>query len=280
MTEMPIVTLPSGETLPVLGQGTYRMAMDPSQRATEIAALRAGLDLGMKVIDTAEMYAEGKAEELVGEAIAGRRDETFIVTKVVPFNADYDGTLAACERSLKRLATDRIDLYLLHWRGQEALTETLDAFEQLKADGKIRYWGVSNFDLPDMREVIGLVRGKAVAVNQVHYNLARRGIEWDLLPWCRERRIPIMAYCPLGEGKLLSHPAIVKLAERRGIEPAQVALAWILFQAGVMAIPKASTPEHVRLNREALDLKLTHDERAELSVAFPPPRGPVKLSVV
>src|SRR5438270_5877416 len=274
------IKLPSGESMPVLGHGTWGMAEDTRRRADEIAALRLGLDLGMTLIDTAEMYADGAAEKLVAEAIAGRRDEVFLVSKVLPSNASRRGTITACERSLRRLGTDRLDLYLLHWRGPIPLEETLDAFAALVRTGKIRHWGVSNFDVSDMEELVDLPGGTAVATNQVLYNLTRRGIEYDLLPWCRERGLPIMAYSPIEQGRLLGHRELQGVAARHGATPAQVALAWVLRQDGVNAIPRAGTPAHVRENRAALDLRLTEQDFAALDRAFPPPTGPRPLEML
>jgi diketogulonate reductase-like aldo/keto reductase len=247
------------------------MAESANRRVDEIAALRLGLDLGMTLIDTAEMYADGGAEELVGEAIAGRRQEVFLVSKVLPSNASRRGTVAACERSLRRLKTELIDLYLLHWRGGTPLSETLAAFDELIRAGKIRSWGVSNFDVKDMEELAGLPGGSAVATNQVLYNLTRRGIEYDLLPWCRGRKIPIMAYSPIEQGRMLDQAALGKVSKQRSATPAQVALAWLLRQDGLIVIPKASTAKHVRENRAALDVHLTKQDLAELDRAFPPP---------
>ena len=271
--------LPSGSRMPVLGQGTWNMGEDPAARAAEVAALRLGLDLGVTLIDSAEMYGEGGAEEVVGEAIAGRRDEVFLVSKVYPHNADRRGVQAACERSLRRMKVDCIDLYLLHWRGNVPLAETLEAFVRLREQGKIRDFGVSNFDLDDMLEASKLPGGELVATDQVLYNLAKRGIEWDLLPWCRERRIPVMAYSPLesdpaSQGGLLGNPQLAAVARRHGVTPAQVALAWLLRQDGVVVIPKAVRREHVRANRAALDLApaLTAEDLAQLDAGFPAPR--------
>ena len=266
------IVLPLGERIPALGLGTWFMAEDPARRQTERAALELGLDLGLTLIDTAEMYADGAAEELVGEAIAGRRDEVFLVSKVLPTNASHSGTIAACEGSLRRLGTDRIDLYLLHWRGSVPLEETVEAFHELVEAGKIRYWGVSNFDVPDMEELLAVSDGSHVQVDQVLYNLSRRGIEVDLLPWCRARGISVMAYSPIEQGRLLrDNPALSSVAERHGATPAQIALAWVLRLDGVNAIPKAGTPAHVEENRVALDLRLTGEDLAELDGAFPPP---------
>lgn len=276
---MKQLSLASGRTIPVLGQGTWYMGENPRARADEVAALRLGLELGMTLVDTAEMYGEGGAEEVVGEAIAGRCDEVFLVSKVYPHNADRAGVRAACERSLRRLQTDRLDLYLLHWRGGVPLAETLDAFARLRDEGKILDFGVSNFDLDDMQEAAALPHGKNIAANQVLYNLARRGIEWDLLPWCRQQGIPVMAYSPLesnaaDQAPLLGRPQLHTVAARHGVTPAQVAVAWLLRQEGVVTIPKAVQPAHVRANRAALDLapRLTGDDMATLDAGFPPPK--------
>jgi len=276
---MKYVTLPSGEKVPALGLGTWRMGESRRRRADEVAALELGLDLGMTLVDTAEMYGEGTAEEIVAEAMAGRRDAVFLVSKVYPHNASRKGVVAACERSLKRLATDRLDLYLLHWRGSEPLAETVAGFDALVAAGKIRHWGVSNFDADDMAELARIEGGDRVATNQVLYNLGRRGIEWDLQPWCRERRIPIMAYSPLDQGGILGKRALKSVAERRRATPAEIALGWLLCQGDVMVIPKASDLDHVRANRRALDVALDAADLAALDAAFPPPgkRRPLEM---
>jgi diketogulonate reductase-like aldo/keto reductase len=279
-TAVRTATLPSGAAIPVLGQGAWGMAEDARRRKDEIAALRLGLELGMTLIDTAEMYADGGAEELVGEAVLGRRHQVFLVSKVLPENATRQGTLDACERSLLRLRTDVIDLYLLHWRGNVPLEETLDAFDVLARAGKIRHWGVSNFDILDMNELWALDGGTAVQTDQVLYNLTRRGIEFDLMPWCRKRRIPIMAYSPIEQGRLLGHATLRNVAARHDATPAQVALAWVLRQDGVIAIPKAATPAHVRENRAALDIRLTEQDLAALDAAFPPPTAAVPLEML
>lgn len=280
MTTRKTVRLPGGETVPRLGQGTWQMAEKPSLRQAEIAALRLGLDLGMTLIDTAEMYADGRSEELVAEAMAGRRDEVFLVSKVLPSNSSRKGTVTACERSLKRLQTDRIDLYLLHWRGSPPLAETLDAFEALQKAGKIRHWGVSNFDINDMTELSRDPRGKACATNQVLYNLTRRGIEYDLLPWHRTQQQPIMAYSPIEQGRLAGHKALLAIAQQHGVTPAQIALAWLLRQETVITIPKAGSVQHVRDNHAALDIALTPDDLAALDQAFPPPRKARPLEMI
>jgi diketogulonate reductase-like aldo/keto reductase len=247
------------------------MAENPLNRNNEINSLRLGIDLGMSLIDTAEMYADGGAERLVGEAIKGRRDEVFLVSKVLPQNATRHGTMAACNRSLARLGVHEIDLYLLHWRGLIPLEETIDAFESLVGEGKIRYWGVSNFDVGDMQELVDLRDGANVTADQVLYNLERRGIEYDLLPWCQRSGVPVMAYSPIEQGRVLRHVTLRTIAARLGATPAQVALAWVLRQDGVCAIPESGKPEHVRENRGALDVRLTAQDLADLDETFPPP---------
>jgi diketogulonate reductase-like aldo/keto reductase len=264
------IVLPTGEHIPILGQGTWHMAENPLNRTNEINSLRLGIDLGMSLIDTAEMYADGGAERLVGEAIKGRRDEVFLVSKVLPQNATRHGTMAACNRSLARLGVHEIDLYLLHWRGLIPLEETIDAFETLVGEGKIRYWGVSNFDVGDMQELVDLSDGANVAADQVLYNLERRGIEYDLLPWCQRSGVPVMAYSPIEQGRVLRHVTLRTIAARLGATPAQVALAWVL-RDGVCAIPESGRPEHVRENRGALDVGLTARDLADLDETFPPP---------
>jgi diketogulonate reductase-like aldo/keto reductase len=277
---LPTVTLPSGEKVPQLGQGTWRMGESGRAFDKEVAALRLGLDLGMTLIDTAELYGDGGAEEVVAEAIKGWRDECFIVSKVKPENSTRTGTIAACERSLKRLKTDRIDLYLLHWRGCRRLEETLIGFQALLDKGAIRYFGVSNFDVEDMEELFALPGGDACAGNQVVYNLRRRGIEYGLLPWAREHRVPIMAYSPIEQGRLGSNRTLAAIAARHEATPAQIALAWVLRQSDMMVIPKASNETHVRENREALDIHLSESDLAELDRAFLPPKGPRPLELL
>jgi diketogulonate reductase-like aldo/keto reductase len=260
--------------------GTWHMGESAAARAAEIAALRLGLDLGLNLIDTAEMYGEGGAEEVVGEAIRGRRDEVFLVTKFYPHHASRRELVAACDGSRARLGTETIDLYLYHWRGGVPLAETVATLEDLVNAGKIRRWGVSNFDVGDMEELIAVPGGDRVAANQVLYNLARRGIEFDLLPWCRERRIAMMAYSPLDEGALLRHPAVVAVAKRLAVTPAQIAIAWLLREPQVSVIPKASRPEHVRANRAAADVRLDAAALRALDQAFPPPRRQRPLEVI
>ena len=277
---MRTTSLPAGEMVPVLGQGTWNMGDDSRRRRDEANALRLGIDLGMTLIDTAEMYANGGSEEVVREAISGQRDRIFLVSKVLPSNASRRGVEAACERSLKRLGTDRIDLYLLHWRGGVPLSETVEAFETLKAAGKIRHWGVSNFDTDDMEELEALPAGRNVQTNQVLYNLTRRGIEFDLLPWSRERGIPTMAYSPVEQGALGGDRRLKAVAERHGATPAQIALAWVMRDDGVIAIPKASRQEHVRDNRAALDIRLTPQDLADLDAVFPPPSSKRGLEMI
>jgi diketogulonate reductase-like aldo/keto reductase len=243
-----------------------------SNRAAEVAALRRGLDLGMTLIDTAEMYGDGGAEEVVGEAMSGRRDEVFLVSKVLPGNASRKCAIKACEDSLRRLGTDRIDLYLLHWRGGVPFSETLEAFHALVRDGKIRAWGVSNLDVDDLEEWVSLAGGDGIAANQVLYNLTRRGIEFDLLPWCRRHGVATMAYSPIEQGRLLGHPSLTSVAGRHGATEAQIALAWVMRHPDVIAIPKASRLSHVDENRAALDIALSPEDLAALDAAFPPPR--------
>ncbi|AFY57715.1 aldo/keto reductase, diketogulonate reductase [Rivularia sp. PCC 7116] len=276
---MKTIHLSSGIEIPALGQGTWRMGEDSSQKDAEIAALRLGLDMGMTLIDTAEMYGEGGAEEVVGEAIKNRRQEVYLVSKVYPHNASLKGAIAACERSLKRLKTDCIDLYLLHWRSSIPLSETLEAFESLKQAGKIRDYGVSNFDADEMKKAIKLPYGNQIATNQVLYNLARRGIEWDLLPWSRQHNIPIMAYSPIEQKGILKNSQLKSVASRHNATPAQVGLAWLLQQEGIIAIPKASNPEHVKENSVALDIQLTQEDLTELDKAFPPPNRKMSLAI-
>ncbi len=277
---MRTTRLPSGDSVPVLGLGTWHMADDARRRDDELTALRLGLDLGLALVDTAEMYGDGGAETLVGEAIRGRRDDVFLVSKVLPSNAEAEATVRACEASLRRLGTDRLDLYLLHWRGPTPLDETLGAFATLVDQGKIRQWGVSNFDRDDIDELVGRARGEAVATDQVLYNLGRRAVEWDLLPWCQDRRLPVMAYSPIEQGRLLEHPSLRAVAARHDATPAQVALAWVLRHDRVVTVPKAGTPEHVRENCGALELRLTDEDLGELDVAFPPPTGPQPLEML
>ena len=274
-----IVPLAAGEAVPVLGQGTWRMGESASRRRSEIEALRTGIELGMTLIDTAEMYADGGAEQVVGEAIKGRRDDVFIVTKFYPQNATPERMRQACDRSLRRLGTDRIDLYLLHWRGDVPLRKTVEGFAELVDAGKIRYAGVSNFDVDDMREVMRLDGGENVVANEVLFNLVRSGVEYDLLPWMRQRHRPLIAYSPVEEGLLTNerHPALGEVAKRHDATAAQIALAWVVRQDGVIAIPKAAKPAHVRENRGALDIKLTAKDLEELESSFPPTEAPVPL---
>jgi len=272
------IALPAGERVPAFGMGTWYMGEKAASRKAEVAALRHGLDLGLRLVDTAEMYGDGGAEEVVGEAIAGRRDEAFVVSKVYPHNASRKGIAAACERSLRRLKTDRLDLYLLHWHGNVPFEETIAGFEALRAAGKIRHWGVSNLDIGDMEEL--WVLSKAAQANQLLYNLSRRGIEWDLLPWLRERRVPVMAYSPIEQARLLKNRALLEFSKRHGMTPAQAALAWLLANDDVIVIPKASHPAHLQENLEAIEKNLTREQLAELDRAFPPPRAPSPLEML
>lgn len=274
------VTLRSGETVPQLGQGTWKMGENVARRQTETKALRRGIDLGMTLIDTAEMYGEGGAEEVVAEAAKGQRDKLFIVSKVYPHNASRQGTVQACERSLKRLRTDRIDLYLLHWPGSYPLADTVAAFEELRRAGKIRMWGISNFDAKGMAKVLAETGGGNCAANQVLYNLSERGIEWDLMKSCASAKIAVMAYTPIGRGAVTSDKAVVEVARRHGVSPAVVAIAWTMRDPNVVTIPKASNIDHVEANRQAADLKLGAEDLALLDKAFPPPRKATPLSVL
>lgn len=270
------ITFPDGTRVPAIGQGTWHMGENRSERKREVAALRQGLELGLSLIDTAEMYAEGGAEEVVGEAIAGLRERVFLVSKVYPWNASRKGTALACEASLRRLGTDHLDLYLLHWRGEHPLDETVEAFERLREQGKIARWGVSNLDLDDLHELPA-----GCAANQVLYNPEARGIEFDLLPFQRQQDMPLMAYCPVGQGgKLLRSAALQEVAHRHGASPAQVALAWALREDGVMVVPKAVDPLHLRQNAEAHQLQLSADDLALIDHSFPPPRRKRPLGMV
>ncbi|MGB8945037.1 MAG: aldo/keto reductase [Streptomyces sp.] len=277
MAAAKTVTFPSGVSVPALGQGTWHMGDDRSRRAEELASLRRGLDLGMTLIDTAEMYGSGAAEELVGEAIRGRRDEVFLVSKVLPSNADARGTVDACHASLRRLGTDRIDLYLLHWRGGVPLSETVEALEGLVSRGSIGAWGVSNLDVDDLED---LPDGALPQTNQVLYNLTRRGPEYDLFPWSRARSVPLMAYSPLEQGRLLGRQALESVASAHGSTPLQVALAWVLRHDDVIAIPKASTTAHVEENHAALDITLTDKDLEALDAAFPAPARKQPLEIL
>jgi len=280
MPEIRTTRLPSGTAVPTLGQGTWYMGENAQKRGGEVAALRHGIELGMVLIDTAEMYASGGAEEVVGEAIAGQRDGLFLVSKVLPSNASRAGTIRACEDSLRRLGTDRIDLYLLHWRGRYPLAETVEAFERLKADGKILGWGVSNFDVGDMAELARVPQGGNVQANQVLYNLEARGIDFDLLPEAARAGMLVMAYSPINQGSLAKAGALAPIAARHGVTPAQIALAWTMRHAHVIAIPKASSLAHVAANRAAADIVLTPQDLAEIDAAFPPPRRKQPLEMI
>ena len=272
--------LPSGAKIPVFGIGTWRMGESARQRPQELDAVRYALETGYPMIDTAEMYGEGGAEEIVVEAIKGRPERPFIVSKVYPHNASRRGTAAACERSLRRLRTDRIDLYLLHWRGAVPLGETVDAFERLRAAGKIRRWGVSNFDTADMEELLALADGRHCAVNQVLYNLSERGIEWRLLHWCRSRSIAVMAYSPVAQGSLATNRKLAAIAGALDVTPAQIALAWVLTRPQVIAIPQSSNLAHIDANGASPAIRLDEGALAALDAAFPPPRKAVPLAMI
>lgn len=277
---MKTVALSSGERVPALGIGTWHFGENPSMRAEEIATLRMALDLGVTLVDTAEMYGEGLAEELIGEALSDRRRECFLVTKVYPHNASRDRAAAACERSLRRLQTEVIDLYLLHWRGSVPLEETVEAFVALQAAGKIRYWGVSNFDLADMQELWSVTGGSSAVTDQLLYNLSRRGIEWDLLPWLRQQRLPVMAYSPMEQSRLLQDARLADLAKQYEITPAQLALGWLLSKNDVIAIPKTSHRSRLRENLQALEIQLSPALLRKLDRLFPPPHGPQPLAML
>ena len=277
---MRTVTLPGGEAVPALGLGTWHMGERGADRAAEADALRCGIDLGMTLVDTAEMYGSGGAEEVVADAVRGRRDQVFLVSKVLPFNASRNGTVEACEASLIRMEVEVIDLYLLHWPGSYPLDDTLAAFDELRQAGKIRHWGVSNFDTAEMQDLLGHAGGDLCATDQVLYNLDRRGVEFDLLPWCRARSMPVMAYSPLEQGRLAGNDALAEVARRHGSTEMQVALAWVLDREGVIAIPKAARLDHVRQNRAALDIRLTAEDQAALDAAFPPPSAKQPLEIL
>ncbi|MEB7541844.1 aldo/keto reductase [Enterobacter huaxiensis] len=279
------VAFSNSRSIPAIGQGTWYMGEKASQRKTEVNALRAGIDLGLTLIDTAEMYAEGGAEEVVGEAIKGQRDKVYLVSKVYPWNAGGQKGQAACEASLRRLGTDRIDLYLLHWRGNVGLDETIALMNNLQQQGKIGRWGVSNLDIDDMQALWREEGGSACATNQVLYHLASRGIEYDLLPWCQQQNMPVMAYCPLAQtGRLrtglMNHPVVNEIARNHEATAAQILLAWVIRYKGVMAIPKAASIEHVKANAAALDITLTGEELRLLDNAFPAPEVKTPLDVV
>ena len=270
--------LPNGEMVPALGLGTWHMGDRGGDPVAEADALRLGIDLGMTLIDTAEMYANGKSERVVAEAIKGRRDEVFLVSKILPHNASRKGTFEACDRSLQRMGVEVIDLYLLHWPGRYPLEDTIECFEELVAEGKIRYWGLSNFDTDEMAEVEAI--SPNCATNQILYNLSRRGPEFDLMPWCAARSMPMMAYSPLDQGRLNGHPTLMQIARKHEVSALQIALAWLLRQEGVISIPKAATQSHVRENAAALEIELDGNDLALLDGAFPPPKGKQHLEIL
>lgn len=277
---MKTITLPAGETVPAMGLGTWHMGERIGDPATEARALSYGLDLGISVIDTAEMYGRGGAERVVARAIEGRREEVFIISKVLPHNASAKGTIEACEKSLQRMEVECIDLYLLHWPGRHPLADTVAAFQRLQCDGKIRYWGVSNFDTDDMAALWRIPGGDQCQINQILYNLSNRGVEWDLLPWCRNQAMPIMAYSPLDQGRLSSNAKLAEIAARHDATPSQIALAWTMRDEGVMTIPKASVLAHVDQNRAAWELVLEPEDLADLNIAFSPPTAKRSLSIL
>ncbi|SNY93824.1 Aldo/keto reductase [Cohaesibacter sp. ES.047] len=277
---MKSVTIGTSETVPALGQGTWYMGDDARNKDDEIAALRRGVELGMTLIDTAELYGSGRSETLVGEAFSGMRDDVFLVSKVLPYNASEKGTIASCEMSLKRLGTDRLDLFLLHWPGTHPLEETVEAFEKLQKDGKIRYWGVSNFNSMEMAALSSVSGGDKVATNQVLYNLTRRGIEWDQLPSAERKGLPTMAYSPIEQARLLADSKLQTLASDLGLTTAQLALAWVLRREHMIAIPKAGKVAHVEENAKAAEIELTQDTLDTLDQMFPPPTGPSGLDIL
>ncbi|KPQ34625.1 MAG: Aldo/keto reductase [Phormidesmis priestleyi Ana] len=277
---MKTIELPSGQAIPILGMGTWAMGEKRQHRQAEVKALRHGLALGLTLIDTAEMYGEGGAEEVIAEAVGDRRSEVFLVSKVYPHNASKKGAIAACERSLKRLNTDYIDLYLLHWRSAVPLAETLEAFQTLKQAGKIRDYGVSNFDTDEMKKAVQLPGGDAIATNQVLYNLSRRGIDLNLLPWCQQHNIPVMAYSPIEQGRLLGNSALEKIAKAKGVSEAAIAIAWLLHQNNVIVIPKAGRIDHIDQNYAALNLSLSAEDLKTLDHAFPAPERPIPLQML
>ncbi|MCL9661527.1 aldo/keto reductase [Paenibacillus hunanensis] len=279
------ITLPDGTVLPAIGQGTWNMGDDASRRTEEIAALQAGIDAGMTLIDTAEMYGEGRSEELIGEAICGRRDDVFLVSKVYPHHAGGKKLVQSCEQSLKRLGTDHLDLYLLHWRGRIPLQETVEGMQRLIEDGKIRRWGVSNLDVDDMNELMRIKGAEQCVVNQVLYHLGSRGIEYNLLPWQEEHGMPVMAYSPLAQAgslrrELIQHPVVQQIADEQDAEPFQIMLSWCIRSGSVMAIPKASTVEHASSNAESANIKLSEQQLRQLDEAFPAPQHKVPLDMI
>lgn len=280
VTTLPTVQLPAGQRIPILGQGTWHLGQGRHPHSDELRAIQEGIDLGATLIDTAEMYGAGASERLVGEAIRGRRDEVFIVSKVLPTHASRPSTVAACRASLRRLGVEQLDLYLLHWRGMIPLEQTVGGFEDLRSEGLIRHWGVSNFDVGDMEQLLGMEHGSAVQTDEVLYNLVRRGIEPDLLPFCLSRGMPIIAYSPLLQGRLLHHPVLRGIAAQHRTTAAQVALAWVLAHEGICAIPEAGTVAHVRQNRAALELELSQLDLLKLDEAFPPPLEPQPLEML
>ena len=282
MTEPTIrtVSLPNGTTMPALGMGTWYLGEQPARHDTELAALRTGIEIGLTLIDTAEMYGEGAAEELVGQAVAGRRDDIYLVSKVLPHHATRQGTVQACQASLRRLGTDHLDMYLLHWQGRVPLAETVQGFEELVQAGLIGCWGVSNFDAPDLDRLASVPGGDQVQTDQVLYNLGRRGPEYDLIPRCRQAGMPLMAYSPVDHGRLLEHSAVRDMATVKGVTPAQLAIAWVLRIPDVSVVAKASTRAHVRENRAAMEISFSQAELEQLEAMFPPPSSKEPLDML
>jgi diketogulonate reductase-like aldo/keto reductase len=282
MTEPTIrtVPLPNGTTMPALGMGTWYLGEQPARHDTELAALRTGIEIGLTLIDTAEMYGEGAAEELVGQAVAGRRDDIYLVSKVLPHHATRQGTVQACQASLRRLGTDHLDMYLLHWQGRVPLAETVQGFEELVQAGLIGCWGVSNFDAPDLDRLVSVPGGDRVQTDQVLYNLGRRGPEYDLIPRCRQAGMPLMAYSPVDHGRLLEHSAVRDMATVKGVTPAQLAIAWVLRIPDVSVVAKASTRAHVLENRAAMEISFSQAELEQLEAMFPPPSSKEPLDML
>ncbi len=274
------ITFRNKVKVPVLGQGTWNMGEKASKKAEELKVIRRGIELGLTVIDTAEIYGEGRSEILVGEAVKGMREDVFLISKVAPSHATQRGTHTACENSLKRLKTDYLDLYLLHWRGRVPLEETICALQELQKEGKIKQWGVSNMDIADMEEIYALPEGNNCATNEILYNLTRRGIEYDLLPWCQKNQLPLIAYSPIEQGRLLNHSGLKAIADRHSATPSQIALAWVCRQPDVMAIPQTSSLEHLEENAKSLSIRLTEQDLSELNRYFPAPTQKIRLQMI
>ncbi|WLT09761.1 aldo/keto reductase [Bartonella apihabitans] len=277
---MKTVTFPNCSIVPALGQGTWGMGEGISPAETEADSLRAGLDLGLKLIDTAEMYGNGGSERVVGKALVGRRDDAFVVSKVLPSHASRKGTIEACERSLKNLKIEQIDLYLLHWQSSVPLSETVEALEKLVTQGKIGAWGVSNFDTALMENLAEIAPKGHIATNQILYNLSRRGPEFDLIPWCENHNIPVMAYAPIEQGRIMKNHDLLELAGKLNVAPSVLALAWVIRNPLMIAIPKTSSVKHLRENAKALAITLDHEVLQALDEIFLPPTRKQPLEVI